>query len=119
MNLYQRTREALQRRFLGGDVASTLGAVQGEPSVGVTADLRKATGELRIHLVRRREALPVVTLELRQQGASGDAPDMACVRLSLPEAARLGTLLSQAASDAARIVAGHEPLPKGESTGAL
>ena len=64
--------------------------------MGTTADLMKSTGEIRVHVVRNEAEELLVTLELVQAQASGDGPELTCVRLDPNEAERLGTLLMQA-----------------------
>ena len=91
---------ALSTKFLGGKVISTVGTVKGETAIGVTADLQKSTGEIRVHLVSSQESALVVTVELVQVQVPGDGNNLACIRLPVSEAARLGGMLQQAADDA-------------------
>jgi len=100
MNKIKQAWGSLFPKFLGGDVISTVGSARGEPAMGTTADLSKATGEVRVHLVRTREDATIVTVELVQAHVPGDGPDLTCVRLPAAEAAKLGGLLCQAAEDA-------------------
>ncbi len=102
MNMIKKALGALNMKFLGGEVVATSGSVKGEPAMGVTADLQKATGEIRVHLVRTRESSLIVTLELLQLQVPGDGGKLACVRLPVSEAARLGARLQQVAEDAFR-----------------
>ena len=82
--------------------------------MGVTADLMKATGEIRVHRVRTRQDAALVTLELVQAQVPGNGKNLACVRLSRSEAVRLGDMLRDAAIDerwydeAARRLAAHK-----------
>ncbi len=100
MSIFKKAWNALQTKYLGGEVRTTYGAVHGEPAMGTTADLQKASGEIRVHVVRTKENTSLVTIELLQHELPGDAPEMACVRLPASEAARLGTMLTQAAQAA-------------------
>jgi len=86
--------------YLGGDIVSTCGTVRGVPAMGTTGDLLKASGEIRVHLVRPKGEPRLVTVELPQHEVPGDTPEMVCVRLTAPEAARLGEILCQAADAA-------------------
>lgn len=94
--MLQKLRDLLTPKFLGGDLEATLGSVEGTPSLGTVADLFKATGEVRLHLVRSADGEPVVTLELVSAEVPGDGRELACVQLSLAEAAKLERLLADA-----------------------
>ncbi len=87
----------MHSNFLGGDLAQTVGAVRGNPAMGTTADLQKATGDVRVHAVRSRFDEPGVTIELPQHELPGDSAEMVCVQLTPDDAARLGDVLRQAA----------------------
>jgi len=100
MNVFKRAWGTLFPKFLGGDLITTVGSAKGEVAVGTTADLFKATGEIRVHLVRTRESTSIVTVELVQTHVPGDGPNLTCVHLPISEATRLGEILCQAADDA-------------------
>ena len=103
MNIFKKAWGALHMNFLGGDVICTVGSVKGRPAMGTTADLQKATGELRVHLVRGRQDVPLVTIELVQVQLPGDGAGLACIRLPMLEAARLGAMLRQATDEAVQL----------------
>ncbi|MCB9897979.1 MAG: hypothetical protein H6825_08245 [Planctomycetes bacterium] len=102
MNIFKKALGALQAGYLGGEVVTTVGRVEGEPAMGMTADLMKASGEMQVHVVRTPSEERVVVLELLQERAPGDGSDMVCVRLRGPEATRLSELLRRASEEAVR-----------------
>ncbi len=97
MNIIRKTMRKLFPAFLGGDLVETRGSVRGEVAVGVTADLMKATGELRVHLVRSEDETMRVVLDLPPHEVPGDSASLFCLRLDAAAAARLGAILGDAA----------------------
>ncbi|QDU68559.1 hypothetical protein [Engelhardtia mirabilis] len=102
MNILKQVWGALVPKFLGGEVLTTVGSVRGQAGVGVTADPQKATGEVRVHLVKQIDGQPLVTLELAQAELPGDGRELLCVRLSPSEAEHLASMLGSAVVSARR-----------------
>jgi len=100
MNLFKEAWTSMFGTYLGGELVSTCGTVRGEPAMGTTGDLLKASGEIRVHVVHPKKGPRKVAVELPQHEVPGDAAEMLCVRLGAAEAARLGALLSRAADAA-------------------
>ena len=96
MNILQKAWGALAPKFLGGEVLKTVGSVRGQPGMGTCADPQKATGEIRVHLVKQVDGQPLVTLELAQAEVPGDGHELVCVRLSPSEAEHLASVLGSA-----------------------